>query len=165
MAQVTLKGNPFYTSGTLPAVGSQIPAFSLVTADLNEITQMDIAGQCAVLNIFPSLDTPTCAMSVRAFNARASQAKGAKVLCISKDLPFAASRFCAAEGLRDVVHASAFRSMDFGKDFGVTLLDGPLKGLFARAVVVVGPTGKVLHTQLVPEISDEPDYETALKSL
>jgi thiol peroxidase len=165
MAQVTLKGNAFNTSGTLPAVGSQIPAFSLVTTDLNEITKADILGQCAVLNIFPSLDTPTCAMSVRAFNAKASRAKGAKVLCISKDLPFAASRFCVAEGLHDVIPASAFRSMDFGKDFGVTLLDGPLKGLFARAVVVVGPTGKVLHSQLVPVISDEPDYGAALESL
>jgi thiol peroxidase len=162
---VALKGKPFNTSGTLPAIESQIPAFSLVKADLSEITRADIAGQCAVLNIFPSLDTPTCAMSVRAFNAKASQAKGAKVLCISKDLPFAASRFCAAEGLQDVIPASAFRSLDFGKDFGVALVDGPLKGLLARAVIVVDPTGRVLYTQLVPEISDEPDYGAALKSL
>jgi thiol peroxidase len=165
MAQVTLKGNSFNTSGTLPAVGAQIPAFALVKTDLSEITNADIAGQSAVLNIFPSLDTPTCAMSVRAFNAKASQAKGAKVLCVSMDLPFAASRFCAAEGLKDVIPASAFRNLGFGKDFGVTMLDGPLKGLLARAVVVVDPAGKVLHAQLVPVISDEPDYGAALESL
>jgi len=165
MAHVTFKGNPFNTSGALPAVGSQIPAFALVKTDLGEITQADIAGKCAVLNIFPSLDTPTCAVSVRTFNAKASQAKGAKVLCISKDLPFAASRFCAAEGLQDVIPASAFRSEAFGKDFGVTLTDGPLKGLLARAVIVVDPAGKVMHSQLVSEIANEPDYEAALKSL
>jgi thiol peroxidase len=165
MAQVTLKGGPCTTSGTLPAVGSQLPAFALVKTDLGEITKADLAGRCAVLNIFPSLDTPTCAMSVRAFNARASQAKGAKVLCVSMDLPFAASRFCAAEGLNDVVPASAFRSPGFGRDFGVSLLDGPLKGLLARAVVIVDGAGKVLHSQLVPEIATEPDYGAALESL
>jgi len=165
MVQVALHGSPCATSGPLPAVGSLLPAFALVKTDLSEITQADIAGQCAVLNIFPSLDTPTCAMGVRAFNAKASQAKGAKVLCISKDLPFAASRFCAAEGLKDVIPASAFRSDDFGRDFGVALIDGPLQGLLARAVIVVDPAGRVLHSQLAPEISNEPDYGAALGSL
>jgi len=165
MAQVTLKGNTFNTSGSLPAVGSEIPAFTLVKADLSEISKTDIAGQKTVFNIFPSIDTPTCAASVRAFNAKASQAKGAKVLCVSQDLPFAAARFCAAEGLQDVIPASAFRNPEFGKSFGVTLVDGPLKGLLSRSVVVVDANGVVLHTQLVPEISDEPDYEAALKAL
>ncbi|MDR2696857.1 MAG: thiol peroxidase [Holophagales bacterium] len=165
MAQVTLKGNPFNTSGSLPAVGSDIPAFTLVKADLDEINQADIVGQKTVFNIFPSIDTPTCAASVRAFNAKASQAKGAKVLCVSQDLPFAAARFCAAEGLRDVITASAFRNPEFGKTFGVTLVDGPLKGLLSRSVIVADAEGKVLYTQLVPEISDEPDYEAALKAL
>jgi len=165
MAQVTLKGNTFNTSGSLPAVGSDIPAFTLVKPDLSEINKADIAGQKAVFNIFPSIDTPTCAASVRAFNAKASQTKGAKVLCVSQDLPFAAARFCAAEGLQDVIPASAFRNPEFGKTFGVTLVDGPLKGLLSRSVIVVDANGVVLHTQLVPEISDEPDYEAALKAL
>jgi len=165
MAQVTLKGNPVNTSGSLPAVGSVIPAFTLVKSDLTETTKADIAGQKAVLNIFPSIDTPTCAMSVRAFNAKASQAKGAVVLCISQDLPFAAGRFCGAEGLTNVIPASAFRSPEFGRDFGVTLVDGPLKGLLARAVIVVDAKGTVLHSQLIPEITQEPNYEAALKAL
>ena len=165
MAQVALKGNTFNTSGSLPAAGTDLPAFTLVKADLSEITREDIAGQCAVLNIFPSIDTPTCAASVRAFNAKASQLKGAKVLCISQDLPFAAARFCAAEGLEGVIPASAFRNPEFGKTFGVTLIDGPLKGLLSRSVIVVDAHGKVVHAQLVPEITDEPDYEAALKAL
>jgi thiol peroxidase len=164
MAQVTLKGSSCTTSGALPAVGSQMLAFTLVKPDLSEITQADLVGRCAVLSIFPSLDTPTCAMSVRTFNAKASQTKGAMVLCISMDLPFAASRFCSAEGLKDVVPASAFRSHGFGTDYGVALLDGPLKGLLARAVVV-DAAGQVVHTQLVSDIASEPDYEAALQSL
>jgi len=165
MAQVTLQGNPFNTIGSLPAVGSVIPAFTLVKTDLSEITQAYIAGQKAVLNIFPSIDTPTCAMTVRAFNTKASQLKGAKVLCVSQDLPFAGARFCGAEDLTNVIPASAFRSPEFGRDYGVTLIDGPLKGLLARAVIVVDAHGKVLHSQLVPEIANEPDYEAALNVL
>jgi thiol peroxidase len=162
MAQVTLQGNPVNTSGTLPAVGSSIPAFTLVKADLSEITQADITGQRAILNIFPSIDTPTCALTVRAFNTMASRAMGAKVLCISQDLPFATARFCGAERLTDVMTASAFRNPEFGKDFGVAITDGPLKGLLARAVIVVDAQGKVLHAELVSEIANEPDYQAAL---
>jgi len=165
MTQVTLQGNPMNTIGSLPAVGSVIPNFTLVKTDLKEITLADIAGQKAVFNIFPSIDTPTCAMSVRAFNAKASQLKGAKVLCVSQDLPFAGARFCGAEGLTGVIPASAFRSPEFGKNFGVTLIDGPLKGLLARAVIVVDAQGVVLHSQLVSEIANEPDYEAALNAL
>ncbi|MDR1841794.1 MAG: thiol peroxidase [Holophagales bacterium] len=165
MTQVTLQGNPMNTIGSLPTVGSVIPNFTLVKTDLKEITKADIAGQKAVLNIFPSIDTPTCAMSVRAFNTKASQFKGAKVLCVSQDLPFAGARFCGAEDLTNVIPASAFRNPEFGKDFGVTLIDGPLKGLLARAVIVVDAQGAVLHSQLVSEIASEPDYEAALKAL
>ena len=165
MAQVTVKGTPFNTSGNLPAVGSAIPDFTLVKTDLAEIALADLKGRQAVLNIFPSIDTPTCALSVRTFNAKASLAKGAKVLCISQDLPFAAARFCGAEGLSDVIPASAFRSPEFGRDFGVALVDGPLKGLLARAVIVVDAEGRVAYAQLVPEIGNEPDYEAALAAL
>jgi thiol peroxidase len=165
MAQITLQGNPINTLGSLPAAGTAIPAFTLVKTDLGEITQADIAGRPAILNIFPSLDTPTCALTVRAFNTMASRAKGAKVLCISQDLPFAAARFCGAERLEDVLAASAFRNPEFGKDFGVAILDGPLKGLLARAVLVVDASGKVLHAELVPEIANEPDYHAALGAL
>jgi len=165
MAQVTLRGNTFNTSGSLPAVGTELPAFTLVKTDLDEITREDLVGQCAVLIIFPSVDTPTCATSVRAFNAKASQVKDAKFLCISQDLPFAAARFCAAEGLENVIPVSTFRNPEFGRIFGVTLIDGPLKGLLARSVIVVDAHGKVLHAQLVTEIANEPDYEAALKAL
>jgi thiol peroxidase len=165
MARITLKGNPFNTCGELPAKGSAAPDFGLVATDLSEVGPKTYAGQRLVLNIFPSLDTPTCATSVRTFNAKASQAANTTVLCISMDLPFAAKRFCVAEGLDKVVPASAFRSLEFGKAYGLTIVDGPLKGLLARAVVVLDEKGKVLHTQLVPEIADEPDYEAALKAL
>ena len=162
MAQVTLQGNPFHTSGSLPGIGETAPDFRLVKTDLSEATLKDLAGKRVVLNVFPSLDTPTCAASVRAFNARAGQKPNTTVLCISMDLPFAAQRFCVAEGLDRVVPASAFRSPEFGKAYGLTLVDGPLQGLLARAVVVLDEKGKVLHAQLVPEIAQEPDYEAAL---
>jgi thiol peroxidase len=165
MAQVTLKGNPFHTSGDLPKVGAQTPAFTLTKSDLSDLAQGDFKGQRIVLNIFPSIDTPTCATSVRKFNAQASEAPNTVVLCVSMDLPFAASRFCSAEGLDKVIPASAFRSPEFGASFGVTLQDGPLRGLLARSVVVLDETGKVIHTELVPEIASEPDYAAALKVL
>lgn len=165
MAQVTLKGNPFQTVGSLPAVGSAAPAFTLVRKDLSEATLADYAGKRVVLNIFPSVDTPTCATSVRTFNQRASEAPNTVVLCISADLPFAAGRFCAAEGLENVVPASTFRSPEFGQAYGLTLAEGPLKGLLARAVVVVDEAGVVKHVELVPEIAHEPNYEQALAAL
>ncbi|MCL1907847.1 MAG: thiol peroxidase [Holophagaceae bacterium] len=165
MAQITLKGNPVNTAGTLPPVGSKLPAFSLVKTDLSEITQADFVGQSLVLNIFPSIDTPICALTVRSFNTMASKAKGAKVLCISHDLPFATARFCGAEGLEDVVPASAFRNKEFGEAFGMLMVDGPLRGLLARSVIVANAQGEVVYSQLVPEIAQEPDYDGALQAL
>ncbi|MGA2082861.1 MAG: thiol peroxidase [Holophaga sp.] len=165
MAQVTLRGNPVHTVGDLPRVGSQAPAFTLTRTDLSEVSQSDFKGQRLVLNIFPSIDTPTCATSVRKFNAEASKAAGTTVLCISADLPFAAARFCTTEGLDKVVPASVFRNPGFGKEYGVTFSDGPLRGLLARAVVVLDAAGKVLHTELVGEIAHEPNYEAALGAL
>jgi thiol peroxidase len=165
MAQITLKGHPIHTSGALPTVGSTAPAYVLVRTDLAEISAKDFAGQRVVLNIFPSLDTPTCAASVRKFNARANEKPNTTILCVSADLPFAQKRFCGAEGLDNVVPASVFRSADFGQAYGVTLVDGPLQGLLARAVVVVDASGTVIHTELVPEITQEPDYNAALAVL
>ncbi len=165
MAQVTLKGNPFHTSGELPKVGATAPAYTLVRTDLSEVSGKDLVGQRVVLNIFPSVDTPTCAASVRKFNARANEKPNTTVLCISADLPFAQKRFCGAEGLDNVVPVSVFRAPEFGQSYGVTLVDGPLKGLLARAVVVLDATGKVIHTELVPEIAEEPDYNAALAVL
>lgn len=165
MAKVTLKGSPLNTAGDLPKVGVAAPAFTLVRTDLSEVSNKDLAGQRVVLNIFPSLDTPTCAASVRKFNARANEKPNTTILCVSEDLPFAQKRFCGAEGLDNVVPASAFRAPDFGKTYGVTLVDGPMKGLLARAVVVVDGAGKVIHTELVPEIAQEPDYNAALAVL
>jgi len=165
MAQVTLKGNPFHTSGELPKVGAVAPDFNLVKTDLGEATLKDFAGKRVVLNIFPSLDTPTCASSVRTFNKRASEAPNTVVLCISQDLPFAAARFCTTEGLANVVPASSFRAPEFGQAYGLAMVDGPLKGLLARAVVVLDEKGAVKHTELVPEIADEPNYDAALAAL
>jgi thiol peroxidase len=164
MATVTLKGNPFNTNGNLPTAGSQAPAFSLVKTDLSEISSADLSGKRVVLNIFPSIDTPTCATSVRTFNAEASKLDNTVVVCTSQDLPFALARFCGAEGLDKVIPASAFRS-DFASAYGVKLVDGPLAGLTARAVVVLDTDGKVLHTELVGEVAHEPNYEAALKAL
>ncbi len=164
MAQVTLRGNPFNTNGDLPAVGSSAPGFSLVGSDLSEITADSLTGKKVVLNIFPSIDTPTCATSVRTFNERAAGRDDTVVLCVSEDLPFAAGRFCGAEGIENVKTGSAFRS-DFADAFGVKLQDGPLAGLTARAVVVLDESGTVTHTQLVGEIADEPDYDAALAAL
>ena len=165
MAQVTLKGNPVHVDGTLPQVGAQAPAFSLVAGDLSDKTLGDFAGQRKVLNIFPSVDTPTCATSVRTFNAKASALANTVVLCISADLPFAQKRFCAAEGLDQVVNLSLLRGREFLADYGVAIAEGPLRGLAARAVLVLDEHDKVLHAELVGEISAEPDYAAALAVL
>ncbi|HSL73293.1 MAG TPA: thiol peroxidase [Ilumatobacteraceae bacterium] len=164
MAEVTLGGNPVHTSGELPAVGAPAPAYSLVGADLREYDASEFAGKHVVLNIFPSIDTPTCATSVRQFNERAAGLDETVVLCVSADLPFAMGRFCGAEGIENVKVGSTFRS-DFGQQYGVTLTDGKLAGVLARAVVVIGPDGVVKHTELVPEIAQEPDYDAALAAI
>jgi len=165
MATITFKGNPFHTTGELPKTGSQAPDFELVKTDLSRVSLADFRGSRLILNIFPSIDTPTCAASVRTFNQNASNLNNTKVLCISKDLPFAQARFCGAEGLENVLTLSDFEKGQFGKDYGVTLADSPLKGLHSRAVVVLDENGKVLYSQQVGEIADEPDYEKALASL
>jgi thiol peroxidase len=164
MAEVTLGGNPVHTSGDLPAVGAAAPAYSLVGADLGEYDATEFAGKNVILNIFPSIDTPTCATSVRQFNERAAGIDETVVLCVSADLPFAMGRFCGAEGIENVKVGSTFRS-GFGDDYGVTLTDGALAGVLARAVVVIGPDGNVKHTELVSEIAHEPNYDAALAAL
>jgi thiol peroxidase len=163
MAQITLRGNPINTVGELPAVGSSAPEFTLTGTDLGEVSSSQFRGKPLLLNIFPSVDTPVCATSVRTFNERA-QAGGLTVLCVSKDLPFAQKRFCGAEGIENVTTASAFRA-DFGEDYGVTIADGPMAGLLARAVVVIDADGKVAYTELVPEIGTEPSYDEGLSAL
>jgi len=163
MATVTLKGTPFKTAGELPAVGSKAPAFTLTKDDLSDLNLSDLSGRI-VLNIFPSIDTPTCATSVRQFNSKAASLDNTTVVCVSKDLPFAMARFCGAEGIENVVVASGFRS-SFADDYGLTIKEGPLAELCSRAVVVVGDDGNVLYTEQVAEIADEPDYEKALAAL
>jgi thiol peroxidase len=163
MAQITLRGNPINTVGELPAVGSAAPQFTLTGTDLGAVTSDEFRDKPVLLNIFPSVDTPVCATSVRTFNERAA-ADGVSVLCVSKDLPFAQKRFCGAEGIENVKTASAFRD-SFGEDFGVTIADGPMAGLLARAVVVIGADQKVAYAELVPEIGTEPDYDAALGAL
>lgn len=164
MAQITLEGNPLQTVGDLPAVGSQAPDFRLTATDLSDKTAADFAGQKMVLNIFPSIDTSVCAASVRRFNQEATNFDNTVVLCISADLPFAHQRFCETEGLDKVIPLSVFRSQ-FGADYNVTIADGPLAGLLSRALVIVDEKGSVLYTEQVPEITQEPDYQTALKVL
>ena len=161
MTDITLDGTPVHTQGSLPAVGTKAPGFTLVGNDLSPITLADFAGSRLVLNIFPSVDTGICATSVRTFNERAAGLENTKVLCISRDLPFAQARFCGAEGIENVTVASDFRTT-FGEDYGVTMITGPLEGLLARAVIVLDEKGNVTHSQLVPEIKQEPDYEAAI---
>ncbi|MBC7953769.1 MAG: thiol peroxidase [Rhodospirillaceae bacterium] len=164
MATVTLKGNPINTAGNLPSAGSAAPDFTLVKTDLSAVSLKDFIGKTVVLSIFPSVDTPTCAMSVRRFNAELDKLGDVAVLCASADLPFAHKRFCGAEGLDRVLSVSDLRDKDFGKRYGVTIIDGPLAGLLARAVVVIGADGKVKHSQLVSEVADEPDYDAAINA-
>ncbi|MNQ69956.1 Thiol peroxidase [compost metagenome] len=165
MAQVTLKGNPINVEGQLPQKGQQAPAFSLVGGDLSDVTLASLSGKRKVLNIFPSVDTPTCATSVRKFNVEASKLANTVVLCISADLPFAQKRFCGAEGLDNVVNLSTMRGASFLKDYGVAIANGPLAGVAARAVVVLDENDKVLHSELVAEIANEPDYAAAIAAL
>lgn len=164
MSVVKLNGAEFNTCGTLPAVGSEAPAFTLVGQDLSEFSSDEFKGKKVVLNIFPSLDTDVCAMSVRKFNQDAAGLENVAVVCVSMDLPFAMAKFCAANNIKNVKVGSAFRST-FGEDYGVKLTDGPLKGLLARSVVTLDENGKVIYEQLVDEITKEPDYESAVASL
>jgi thiol peroxidase len=162
MATTAFKGSPVHTSGDLPAKGSAAPDYALTGADLAEVVRPE--GRRVVLNIFPSIDTGVCAASVRKFNELASGLVDTSVVCVSADLPFALGRFCGAEGIENVTTASTFRS-DFGADYGVTMTDGPLRGLLARSVVVLDRDGSVLHTELVPDITQEPDYDAAVSAL
>ena len=165
MAKITLKGNPIKTSGNLPSKGTKAPDFTLVKSDLGQQTLSELKGKKLILNIFPSLDTSVCATSVRKFNQMAAGMKNAVVLAISKDLPFAHKRFCTTEGITNVVTLSGFRDPSFGKLYGVDIIDGPMAGLYARSVVVVDENGKVIYTELVPEITQEPDYNSALAAI
>lgn len=162
---VTLRGNPIHVDGTLPTVGSTAPALKLTTVTLADVSLSDYAGKRKVLNIVPSLDTPTCATSARKFNESANKLANTAVLVVSADLPFAAKRFCELEGLKNVAHLSTFRAPQFSKAWGVAMTDGPLAGLTARAVVVLDENDKVIHSEMVAEIAQEPDYEAALKAL
>ena len=165
MAKVTLKGNEIHTNGELPKVGTEAPDFKGVKSDLSELSLSDLKGKKVVINVFPSLDTSVCAASVRRFNKEAASHPDTVVLAVSKDLPFAHARFCTTEGIKNVIALSDFRSSDFGENYGVLMEEGPLYGLLARAVVVINPEGKIIYTELVPEIGTEPNYEGVLKAL
>jgi thiol peroxidase len=165
MAAITLGGNPIHTSGELPKVGSKLADFKLIKNDLSIADLSTFAGKKLVLNIFPSIDTGTCATSVRKFNESASNLANTTVLCISRDLPFAQKRFCGAEGLENVVNLSDFQEGTFGKNNGLEIVDGPLAGLHSRAIIVVDENGTVTHTEQVGEIANEPNYESALAAL
>lgn len=164
MAQTALRGNPVNTNSDLPVVGGPAPSFTLTGSDLGDISSDDFAGKNVVLNVFPSVDTPTCATSVRTFNERAAGLDNTTVVCVSQDLPFAQARFCGAEGITNVVTGSGFRS-SFADDYGLRMTDGPLAGLAARAVIVVDPTGNVVYEELVDEIANEPNYDAALAAI
>ncbi|WP_291271741.1 thiol peroxidase [Geothrix sp.] len=165
MATITLNGNPVHTCGELPTIGFATPPFTLTRTDLRDITSVELEGKRIVLSIFPSLDTATCAQSMRTFNALAADLSDAVLLCVSMDLPFALDLFCGTERLERAVPVSAFRHPDFGTSFGVTLVDGPLRGLLARAVVALDENGTVVHTELVSELTHEPDYDMAIHAI
>ncbi len=165
MAQTKLGERVVNTAGDLPVVGSQAPGFTLVGNDLKEVSSANFADKNIVMNIFPSVDTSTCATTVREFNKRASSLTNTVVLCISKDLPFAMRRFCGAEGIDKVITLSDFRNLGFSKSYGVEMLEGAMAGFFARSIVVVGPDGKVKYTEMVPTVGQEPNYEAAIKSI
>lgn len=165
MAKISFKGGEVNTIGQLPNKGVQAPNFTLVNGQLAEVSLSDYKGKTVVLNIFPSLDTSVCAASVRKFNQEAAKLNNTVVLAVSADLPFAAGRFCTAEGIENVTPVSVFRSPEFGKDYGVLMTDGPLKGLLARAVVIIDPKGNISYIELVPEITQEPNYQTAINSI
>jgi len=165
MAQITLKGNPIQTSGNLPPVGAPAPDFRLTKSDLSDVSLADFGGKVKVLSINPSLDTAVCAASLRKFNERAGELGNAVVLNVSRDLPFAAKRFCETEGIDHAVAVSEFRNRDFGAAYGIDIVDGPLAGALARAIVVIDGDDKVVYTELVPEIAQEPNYDAALAAL
>ncbi|EAS63537.1 thiol peroxidase [Photobacterium angustum] len=165
MTQVTFQGSPVQLAGTFPVVGTQAPAFTLCGADLSDITLDSVKGKKVVLNIFPSIDTPVCALGVKAFNQKAANTENTVVLCISADLPFATGRFCEAEGIENVQTASLFRSPEFAEAYGVKLAEGALRDLATRAVVVLNEEGLVIHAELVAEITDEPNYDAAIAAL
>jgi len=165
MAKITLKGNPINTSGNLPAKGSIAPDFKLVKSDLGTLSLSELKGKKLILNIFPSLDTSVCATSVRKFNQMAAGMTNTVVLAISKDLPFAHGRFCTTEGIKNVTTLSGFRDTSMGKAYGIDIIDGGMAGLYARSIVVVDEKGKVTYTELVPEITQEPDYDKAIAAL
>ncbi|MFV0469259.1 MAG: thiol peroxidase [Dysgonomonas sp.] len=165
MAKISFKGSEVNTDGNLPNVGKSAPDFTLVKSDLSEISLSNLKGKYTILNIFPSLDTSVCAASVRKFNKEVTQLPNTVVLAVSADLPFAAGRFCTTEGIENVIPASVFRNPEFAKDYGVLQVDGPLKGLLARAVVVIDPQGNVKYTELVPDITQEPIYQATIDSI
>ncbi|MEM9409684.1 MAG: thiol peroxidase [Planctomycetota bacterium] len=165
MAGITLKGNACNTNGELPAAGSSAPGFTLVAGDLSDASLDTFSGKNVVLSIFPSMDTPVCATSVRTFNEKASGLENTVVVNVSKDLPFAQKRFCESEGIEGVTNLSAFRSDEFGNDYGMTIIDGPLKGLLGRGIVVINENGEVVYSELVPEIAQEPNYDAALSAV
>ena len=165
MSQITFKGDPVHTIGELPKVGDKAPDFLLTKNDLSDISLKDVSGKKVILNIFPSIDTPVCSISVTRFNEEISKFDNAVVIGASMDLPFAHARFCEAEGLKNVITASEMRNREFGSNYGVRMVDVPLAGLFARAIVVINESSKVIYTQLVREITEEPDYDKALNML
>ena len=165
MASITLKGNTIHTNGSLPEIGSRAKDFTMTKTDLSKTSLTDYAGSKVVLNIFPSIDTGTCAASVRQFNKEAAELENTKVLCVSRDLPFAQARFCGAEGLENVINLSDFGTGSFGKDYGLEITDGPLENLHSRCVIVLDENAKVIYTEQVSEIVDEPNYKAALEAL
>ena len=165
MAKITLGGNPIETIGNLPLLGSKAPDFKLTATDLSDKSLSDFKGNKLVLNIFPSIDTGTCAQSVRTFNKEASELENTKVLCISKDLPFAMDRFCGAEGLKNVINLSDYKTGNFGKSYGLTIKNSPLETLHSRCVLVIDPEGNILYSEQVEEIANEPNYKAALEAL
>jgi thiol peroxidase len=165
MATVTLKGNAIHTSGNLPEIGTTAPDFTLAKSDLSDSKLSDYKGKKVVMNIFHSLDTGTCANSVRQFNTEAAELNNTMVLCISRDLPFAMNRFCAAEGIDNVETLSDFKDWNFGKSYGLEYIDGPIQGLLSRAIIVLNEDGKVIYTEQVQETVDEPNYKAALEAL
>lgn len=165
MSTVTLQGNPINTSGTLPKIGTKAPDFHLIKNDLSSVTLENYKGKCLILNIFPSIDTGTCAQSVRQFNTELNKQENVSVLCISRDLPFAQARFCGAEGLENVINLSDFKDNSFGKTYGLDFIDGPLQGLHSRAIIVIDSKGIITHTEQIQEIVDEPNYKAAFKAL
>ena len=165
MTKITFKGNSVNTIGELPKVGDKAPDFLLTKTDLSDISLKDVSGKKVIFNIFPSIDTPVCSTSVRRFNEKISKFNNAVVICASLDLPFAHARFCETEGLNNVIAVSEMRNREFGSNYGVRMLDGPLAGLLARAIVVIDESSKVIYTELVREITEEPDYDKALNML